>query len=495
MKIAIALIILSFNLVAQKRIYLKKDFTLTKTQDSCYYYSDNFLINDGVEYVYYKNGKIFSETSYVNGIQEGFFKEYYENGILSEESNYKNDLLHGFQKLYYENGNKEEISYYLNGKKENIDTSFFESNKISSLKRFKNGILFYELNYFENGNIEEAISYNNGLLNGKAYSFYENGSLLGECFYQNDRLEGILKEYYRNGNLKYEATYNNNQLEYEPIEYDSLGKIIKCDENVSISNFKRKCVVFVHGYGSTSNQFFKTSLDDLFKYKEINYKGCLKSNIDDENIYENDVLKYENRDFYIFNYENSVDPIDRSSKRLSTCLKKLAVNYDSIILIGYSMGGVVCRDYLIENYCTHKVSKFISISSPHCGTDIVKKYKNINNLFFGFPNRFVKMISKYDLNAQATKDLDENSLYLKYLNRRKMPFNIKYCAIITQGTTGSNHDGIVPSISQDFESIPVFNYYIRKRLVNYVKYEIKSSHFEVLEYSLIGKLLFEQIIE
>lgn len=46
--------------------------------------------------VYYKNGKIASETHYNNGVKEGVFKKYSQDGIVLEEIPYKNNQFNGW---------------------------------------------------------------------------------------------------------------------------------------------------------------------------------------------------------------------------------------------------------------------------------------------------------------------------------------------------------------------------------------------------------------
>ncbi len=50
---------------------------------------------NGVKKVYFSNGNLAEEATYVNGVKEGVYKQYTEKGIVLEESTYKNDKLNG----------------------------------------------------------------------------------------------------------------------------------------------------------------------------------------------------------------------------------------------------------------------------------------------------------------------------------------------------------------------------------------------------------------
>jgi antitoxin component YwqK of YwqJK toxin-antitoxin module len=49
-------------------------------------------LKNGIEKVYNLEGKIESETPYVDGKMNGISKEYYENGILKTETVYEDDI-------------------------------------------------------------------------------------------------------------------------------------------------------------------------------------------------------------------------------------------------------------------------------------------------------------------------------------------------------------------------------------------------------------------
>lgn len=83
----------------------------------------------GVRKVFFPNGNINEETTFVNGIKEGPYKKYTEKGILLEDARYKNDQFHG--PVTYKNGQGEIVTtgQFTNGKKTGI-WKFFEKGKL-----------------------------------------------------------------------------------------------------------------------------------------------------------------------------------------------------------------------------------------------------------------------------------------------------------------------------------------------------------------------------
>ena len=95
--------------------------------------------SDGVEKTFYENGKLQSETNWLNGKREGLAKGWYDNEKLSFECNWQNDKAHGLSKDWYENGNEKSEYNYINGELNgkylswdingNLHESFWEKGK------------------------------------------------------------------------------------------------------------------------------------------------------------------------------------------------------------------------------------------------------------------------------------------------------------------------------------------------------------------------------
>eukprot|EP00116_Pleurobrachia_bachei_P011184 sb/3471446/ len=67
-----------------------------------------------------------------------------------------------------------------------------------------------------------------------------------------------------------------------------------------------------------------------------------------------------------YNYGASVTPIKTQVKNVGEMVREIANQYDHIIAVGYSQGGVVLRG-VIEEWDNHNVAMFISLASPQHG--------------------------------------------------------------------------------------------------------------------------------
>ena len=97
-----------------------------------------------VENIYYKNGKIKEEATYMNSKLNGFYSEYYENGNLKTRQFFNSGVPDGDLIGYYENGNPSIIAKYDNGTLLN--------NKYVQFEDDGSCFLIYEENFLRNAN-------------------------------------------------------------------------------------------------------------------------------------------------------------------------------------------------------------------------------------------------------------------------------------------------------------------------------------------------------
>lgn len=69
-------------------------------------------IREGLFTAYYRNGNIASTGLYVDGLENGHWKDYHENGQLAAEGDYANGKEVGKWSFYDEDGNLEEEEIY-----------------------------------------------------------------------------------------------------------------------------------------------------------------------------------------------------------------------------------------------------------------------------------------------------------------------------------------------------------------------------------------------
>lgn len=84
--------------------------------------ADETDIKEGVFKIFYPNGQLELEGTYVSNEASGVFKTYYENGSLNIIGTYKNNLSEGERKIYFPNGNVYLIGLCSEGKLMDIIT-------------------------------------------------------------------------------------------------------------------------------------------------------------------------------------------------------------------------------------------------------------------------------------------------------------------------------------------------------------------------------------
>ncbi|KAF0130022.1 MAG: esterase/lipase/thioesterase [Bacteroidetes bacterium] len=97
----------------------------------------------------------------------------------------------------------------------------------------------------------------------------------------------------------------------------------------------------------------------------------------------------------VYNHSNQGNQADIAKQgyglKLAIDKIKLQTGSDTVILVGHSMGGLACREY-IRSYYNNDVAKIITIGSPHYGTGL--------NIY-----GFLAPIIKLDASSSAMRDL------------------------------------------------------------------------------------------
>ena len=200
----------------------------------------------------YKNGKLFSETQYLEGVPlrakhynekgnvimeyaEKWIKQYYDNGNLKIEGDYYAGF-NGIMKKYYENGKllfegEAKENEWWNGKEydENGEIIYeIKDGKSLKKKKDEDGEEIKEDKEDEeeeeekkeeeektkeketkNKNVFEGEYYEGKYWTGKLKEYYENGNIKGEIDYLNGEKNGNCKVYDDDGKIKTEVEYIN----------------------------------------------------------------------------------------------------------------------------------------------------------------------------------------------------------------------------------------------------------------------------------------------
>lgn len=84
-------------------------------------------------------------------------------------------------------------------------------------------------------------------------------------------------------------------------------------------------------------------------------------------------VKFQNLGYVVYNYDYFST---QYSNKVLTKLEKLvlSIKEDEIYMVGHSMGGILARKYLDENYSSTKIKGIITLGTPHYGSRVGKYF-------------------------------------------------------------------------------------------------------------------------
>lgn len=96
-------------------------------------------VKHGPEFILDAAGRIKTFTFWVDGKKQGPSSKYQHTSTV-DEVNYKNDLMHGLKKMYYQDGVLQMESTYIDGKRDGIERYYDEDGKVVFESTFKDGV-------------------------------------------------------------------------------------------------------------------------------------------------------------------------------------------------------------------------------------------------------------------------------------------------------------------------------------------------------------------
>lgn len=123
----------------------------------------------GKRVIYFENGKIYQQETYVNNVMEGPVKRFNVEGQLESEGNFKNDKMDGEWHYYYSSGKVKEIVNFKDGVEDGPYVAFWENGNKKDEGFFKIG--FNEEHGISNEDFDE-------FWNGERKLYDENGELI-----------------------------------------------------------------------------------------------------------------------------------------------------------------------------------------------------------------------------------------------------------------------------------------------------------------------------
>lgn len=135
--------------------------------------------NNRTEKIYFANGKLSVENTYLNGAHHNK-RVFYENGSLQWECSYKDNKANGIYKFYDTTGNIQLTSQFENDVQNGLSTLFYQTGEVSNYSIYKNGKIHGpSIDYFKNGKIKKKSIFSEG--NMRFYIEYsESGDIENE---------------------------------------------------------------------------------------------------------------------------------------------------------------------------------------------------------------------------------------------------------------------------------------------------------------------------
>jgi len=247
--------------------------------------------------------------------------------------------------------------------------------------------------------------------------------------------------------------------------------------------------LFIPGLGFTGKFWSDSKMFQLFKEYGWKYGGDIKTIQTDEGI------KIESKDslipahIYSITFSNTQLPIQQQGKEVAKAVEfiKELNQKDTVVLYGHSMGGLAAREYLQSSYYQNDVAAYISIGTPHQGSN----FDLDRPLMKLLPHFIQNMYWKVDEEGDAVRDLRTDSIYLNggkesdsperfrnkdinlngnnedtiiglnELDKKPLPKNVFYASVIGGGNPAiatrnqsKTSDGIVDIQSQDLNQLP-----------------------------------------
>ncbi|MBI9030771.1 hypothetical protein JEZ13_02035 [bacterium] len=206
---------------------------------------------------------------------------------------------------------------------------------------------------------------------------------------------------------------------------------------IGCSKKNTPAVILVPGYGSKSILWEESGVIEKLVVEGYKYGGRVQSR---DFIGKMKISpEFKQGDIYNFVFSDSIQTIEMLTNELSCVvrgLKKKTYN-DRFIIVAYSMGGIISRNYLVNNIDKNHTVSLITISSPHLGSYLANVLYATTLIAGGSESVAAKSIIEMfgihsAISLKTLKDLvssGEDS-FLYQLNSKPHPDNINYVSVI-----------------------------------------------------------------
>lgn len=93
-------------------------------------------LEDGITELYFENGKLLEQRSYLEGQKHGLWNTYNEEGLKIAEANYRHNKKDGIWRIWDEKGTLRYEMYYSNGDKTGTWRTWDENGKLTGERNY-----------------------------------------------------------------------------------------------------------------------------------------------------------------------------------------------------------------------------------------------------------------------------------------------------------------------------------------------------------------------
>ncbi len=204
----------------------------------------------------YEQGKLVYEGQFKDNIPYGTFKYYHKNGKLKSETNFIQGVHKVKTIIYYENGHKASEGNFIDQQKDGEWRYFNQNDSLLKIENYKNGSKngLWKTYSSENGKLLEECEYLDGQRNGIHRTYYTNGNISLEENFVKGKTNGKSTAYYPNGNISLTGNYHLGWREGEWHQYDIKGKIRTTSEYMNQRLKHTYIYMYMKGVGQKLNQ-------------------------------------------------------------------------------------------------------------------------------------------------------------------------------------------------------------------------------------------------
>lgn len=206
-------------------------------------------------------------------------------------------------------------------------------------------------------------------------------------------------------------------------------------------------IILLHGLGQKADVWHGSATQYFSKDLGLSYGGDLR--VDSNGQLNTASPRGGDADFYTVAFSDPHDSVNAWRDELDLCIQHVLkqTGADRVILVGYSMGGLAARAYLVKRFTDHHVKRLITIGTPHLGSPYARIWTwksemeqcvRDQNIVLAQPCKAALVAIQgaegdVPFNAPAVRDLrrpEDGGVFLRRLSKYAHPLDVEYVSVI-----------------------------------------------------------------